>query len=208
MKKLASVQYNAALAITGAIRGTSRDRIYQELGLGKRRWYRRLCLFWKIVNGKSPIYLKERIPNIQFSHNTERIKLFSKMRFNNEYYGNTLFLFCVNQWNNLNHRIRISESISLFKRSLLQFIRPSGSEVYKNHDSIGLKYLTSLRLEFSRLREHKFRYNFRDTLNSLCSCNLLESESVNNFFLLCPIYASQRKILLDSVFEPDAGIQT
>ena len=61
--------------------------------------------------------------------------------------------------------------------------------------------MTRLRLEFSHLREHKFRHNFQDTLNPLCSCNLLESESVNHFLLLCPIYASQRKILLDSVFE-------
>ena len=37
-----SVQYNAALAVTGAIRGTSREKLYQELGLEslrKRRWY-------------------------------------------------------------------------------------------------------------------------------------------------------------------------
>ena len=67
--------------------------------------------------------------------------------------------------------------------------------------------MTRLRLEFSHLREHKFRHNFQDTLNPLCSCNLLESESVNHFLLLCPIYASQRKILLDSVFELDAGIE-
>ena len=26
-----SIQYNAALAITGAIRGTSREKLYQEL---------------------------------------------------------------------------------------------------------------------------------------------------------------------------------
>ena len=31
--KLGSVQYNAALAITGAIRGSSREKLYQELGL-------------------------------------------------------------------------------------------------------------------------------------------------------------------------------
>ena len=30
--KLEVVQYNAALAITGAIRGTSRIKVYQELG--------------------------------------------------------------------------------------------------------------------------------------------------------------------------------
>ena len=55
-------------------------------------------------------------------------------------------------------------------------------------------------------RVHKFRHNFQDTLNPLC-CNLLESESVNHFLLLCPIYASQRKILLDSVIKLDAGIE-
>ena len=102
---------------------------------------------------------------------------------------------------------KTSESISVFKKSLLQFSRPSGSEVYNIHDSIGLKYFTRLRLEFSHLREHKFRHNFHDIINPLCSCNVLESEFVNHFFLLCPIYASQRKILLDSIFELDAGVE-
>ena len=32
-KKIESVQYNAALAITGAIQGTSREKLYKELGL-------------------------------------------------------------------------------------------------------------------------------------------------------------------------------
>ena len=39
--KLESVQYNVALAITGAMRGSSREKLYQELGLESlksRRW--------------------------------------------------------------------------------------------------------------------------------------------------------------------------
>ena len=32
-QKIESVQYNSALAITGAIRGTSKEKLYQELGL-------------------------------------------------------------------------------------------------------------------------------------------------------------------------------
>ena len=46
-EKLESIQYNACLALTGAIRGTSKEKIYQELGLESlqiRRWYRKLCL--------------------------------------------------------------------------------------------------------------------------------------------------------------------
>ena len=58
--KIESVQCNAALAITGAIRETSKEKLYQELGfesLKDRRWLRRLCYLYKIVNTKQPAYL-------------------------------------------------------------------------------------------------------------------------------------------------------
>ena len=44
-QKLESIQYNACLAITGAIRGTSKEKLYQEIGLEflqLRRWYRKV----------------------------------------------------------------------------------------------------------------------------------------------------------------------
>ena len=44
-KKLESLQYNACLAITEAIKGTSSEKLYQELGLESlksRRWFRKL----------------------------------------------------------------------------------------------------------------------------------------------------------------------
>ena len=59
------IQYNACLAITGAIRGSSREKIYQELGLESfqlRRWYRRLCLFHKVLKNEHPKYLFHLIP--------------------------------------------------------------------------------------------------------------------------------------------------
>ena len=46
-QKLDSLQYNASLAITGAIRGSSREKLYQELGfesLQQRSWQRKLCI--------------------------------------------------------------------------------------------------------------------------------------------------------------------
>ena len=59
-RMIESVQYNAALAITGAIKGSSRERLYQELGLeslSARRWYRRLVYFFNIISCNSPAYL-------------------------------------------------------------------------------------------------------------------------------------------------------
>ena len=64
-EKLESIQYKAALAITGAIQGTSRDRIYAELGLESlkaRRWYKRLSYMFKIMNEQAPSYLINLIP--------------------------------------------------------------------------------------------------------------------------------------------------
>ena len=58
--KLESIQYNACLTITGAIRGSSREKLYQELGfesLQQRRWYRKLCCFYKNIKNESPRYL-------------------------------------------------------------------------------------------------------------------------------------------------------
>ena len=49
-QRLESIQFNAALAITGAIRGTSKEKFYQELGfesLQSTRWFRKLSLFTK-----------------------------------------------------------------------------------------------------------------------------------------------------------------
>ena len=50
-QKMESKQDNAALAITCPVRGTSREKLYQQLGLEslrKRQWYRKLCYLLKI----------------------------------------------------------------------------------------------------------------------------------------------------------------
>ena len=47
-KKLERIRYNATLAITYAIKGTSQSKLHSELGfesLKFRRWLRKLCTF-------------------------------------------------------------------------------------------------------------------------------------------------------------------
>ena len=58
------VQYNAALVIAGAFKGTSRDRIYRELSLkflAEQRWFRKIIFFYKIINGLLPVCLQSYI---------------------------------------------------------------------------------------------------------------------------------------------------
>ena len=68
---LLRVQYNAALATTGAIKRTSQLKIYNELGLESlkfRRWFSRLCVFYKIKTTQIPKYFYE--PLLTESHTT------------------------------------------------------------------------------------------------------------------------------------------
>ena len=67
-EKIESVQYKATLAITGTIQDTSRDKIYQELGLESlksRTWYKLLVCMFKIMNEKAPNYLINLIPKYE-----------------------------------------------------------------------------------------------------------------------------------------------
>ena len=65
MEKLESLQAQAGLAVTGAWKGTSRDKLYEELGwepLHLRRWFRRLTVFYKIMHELTPQYLVDPVP--------------------------------------------------------------------------------------------------------------------------------------------------
>ena len=76
-KKLESIQYNAALAITGAIRGTSQNKLYKELGLESlkfRRKFRKLCTLFKIKTSCLPPYLFEMIPTDNHPYNTRYLR--------------------------------------------------------------------------------------------------------------------------------------
>ena len=89
-----SVQYNAALAITGAIRGTSKERLYQELGLEslcERRWFRRLCVIFKIIKYWSLSYLCDILPHSINSRHLHRDNMFSSFKCNTVYFSNSIF---------------------------------------------------------------------------------------------------------------------
>ena len=73
-KQVKSIQYNAALAITGAIRGTSKEKL-EELGLESlkhRRWYKKLYCFYTILKDQSPKHLFNIIPKLTRPYSKKR----------------------------------------------------------------------------------------------------------------------------------------
>ena len=100
--KIESVQYNAVLAITSAIRGASKEKLYQELGLEylrNRRWLRRMSYLYKIISTKSPSYLYELIPLLQRSHRYPGC--FKTLRCRIEHFRNLFLPFTVTEWKKL-----------------------------------------------------------------------------------------------------------
>ena len=156
----------------GAIRGTSTEKLYQELGfesLKDRRWLRRLCYLYKIVNTKQPAHLYDLIPPFQRSSRNKGCIYEPFCRTVS--FKNSFLPYAIKEWNKLDSEIRNAKTYASFRKMLLNFIRPIGNSTHKIYDPLGIKLLTRLRLGFSHLSEHKFRHNFADSLNPLCSCS-------------------------------------
>ena len=90
-EKLEPIQYNACLTITGAIRGTSAEKLCQELGLESRksiRWFRKICHFYKILNENSPSYLFDLIPNLNRLRETRHSNNIPAIHTRHNYFKN------------------------------------------------------------------------------------------------------------------------
>ena len=138
-QKLESIQYNAWLAITGAIRSTSKEIIYRELGLELlqlRRWYRKLGMFCKIYQSKSPntflnLYLKKFMDMLQET--------------------STTFPFLTLDTTSLKTLSFLPQSLNgtknfVSKISILKFIRLSSSNAFDCDNHKGIRLIARLRV--------------------------------------------------------------
>ena len=85
----------------------------------------------------------------------------------------------------------------LFKKKMFKTIRPIGNKTFNISDKYGLKLLTCLRVEHSDLRAHRFPKNF-NCVDPICTCGL-ENETVEHFFLRCPLFNAPRATLLETI---------
>ena len=124
-EKVGMVQYNTALIINGAFKGTSCDKIYQELGLeslADRRWTRKLTFCHKIILELLPPYLKDYLipcDNLRTyltrSSTQKRIKT---LPARTKIFESSFFPHCDEAWGNLSEELRNINSINTFKTSI------------------------------------------------------------------------------------------
>ena len=80
------------------------------------------------------------------------------------------------------------------------------NSIYNIHNPLGVKYLTRLRIGFSH-KEHKFKHNFQDSIDPMCSCSS-GIETTIHFFLHCANFNIQRQNLFDKIATIDANFLT
>ena len=111
---------------------------------------------------------------------------------NRNFYKNSFFPSTTIEWNNLDHDLRDTESYTLFRSSILKFIRPSPNSFYDRQNIMGVKLVTRLRIGLSHLREYKFKQFSRYLKPSYV-------ESSTHFLLQCPSYINERCTLMSNL---------
>jgi len=199
MKKVEQVQYQAALAVTGTWQGSSRSKLYEELGwesLTHRRFCRRILQVHKISKHQSPKYLHDKLPRHRkplYMH--KNVNIFHEFRCNSSRYSNSFFPDAVKAWNKVITHFPNIPTITVLKRHILSLIRPNKKSIFNIHDPIGIHYLFYLRVGLSPLKNHKKKYGFEDTPSGNCLCNH-GVEDTTHFLFSCDLFVLQRATLM------------
>ena len=128
------------------------------------------------------LYLYSEIPQERsFHHNLRRANVYEGNAKSTDRFSHTYFQNCMREWNQLNESIKSSSAVSVFKRRL---IRPPTRSLFGFHDIEGVRLLTRLRVEFSDLREHRFRHNLQCS-SPMCFCQA-GIENNEHFFYALP----------------------
>ena len=187
MEKVERIQYQSALAITGAWHGSSRAKLYEELGwesLSDRRMGRRILQIHKIFNDRTPSYLKDNLPpNCRALFNGNTRNTFRQIICKSNRYMNSFFPDAVASWNIFIKHFGEVPSFEILKKHINAFFRPQTKNIFGIHDPSGLRYLFQLRISLSPLISHKFQ----------------GIEDTNHFLFSCPDYATPRATLTASV---------
>ena len=198
-----SIQYQAARIVSGAWKGSSMEKLYNILGwesMQNRRTMRKLDLLHQTLNNKFPNYLYNILEVQMFrpdSRYSNRLML-RNITTKTTKYKKSFFPATILDWNKLDFEIKTSKSKNIFKKKVLNKIRPKKAPYFGLIGNENVRHITTLRLGLSPLNAHKHSYNFADT--PLPFCRICESiEDTTHFLLLCKSFRLLRSTLMQNV---------
>jgi len=196
--RLECVQLTFARVICGAKKGTSHDAIYKETSLPKlecRRKESKLTFMHKTVNKNVPPYLHDILPHSHNVHynlrNNDEQKQF---HFHTVKFQKSLYPDCIKLWNELDSSVRQVESLSIFKKLVLNSLVPN--VLYNGFTRVLSIIHAQLRMKCSNLRSDLFKLHVIDSPQCLCMTGIEDSF---HYFFECPLYNQERVRLFNKI---------
>ena len=195
---LESIQLDAARVVTGAKRGTSHAKIYQECGwqtLSERRENSQLIQFYKMVHDKTPSYLSDLVPP-KVSEKAHAMELrnsnkFIPLKCRTTTYQKTFLPNVVNLWNNKSSEIANAVSLDAFKQHFMTTF--DWSKLFESGSrKVGLIH-AQLRMNCSNLNAHLYELHVVDQPTCYCGYRY---EDARHYLLFCPLYNDLRELLI------------
>ena len=197
-RRISQLQYRAAKFVTGALHLTSQVKLEQELAwesCDRRADILGLAIFHKI-------HLHETRPLIRTCMQTYDIDKRYLLRSNGGYipfnyinakFHNSFFPYYTRLWNSLKKTDRQTGDMLKFKENININLKPTKIK----HNARGSKYgnmlITRLRVCRSFLNGHSYTIGLSPSPS--CDCGAPQ-ESSQHVLLSCPLYSSERQILL------------
>ena len=207
-EEIENLQLGALRVISGAIRGTSHQKIYTETNMTTtydERERKNLTLFYKIYKGYAPPYLSNILPQHtrQISdyalRNREDLRT---LRCNTKLLSNSFFPSYVKKWNSLDENVKSIGSIHDFKRELKKDDTKTPSYYYTG-DRYAQTLHSRLRMNCSPLKNDLYEMHIIDT--KTCECGH-HTEDAEHYLLHCPLYTEARRDLLS--LDPRINLDT
>ena len=201
---LESVQYRAALAVSGCMNTSSRIKVLKCLGwpsLADRRKYYKLLIYFKMVKGFCPPHLSALLPiqnterhNYLLRNDTERQIPAARTNV----FARSFVPSASKLWNSLPNNIRSARSVNVFKIYVKRLLFPARLDHLRHGPRRLNMVMNRLRVDFSALKAHLYTRHLCDTQACMCGHH---SETTSHFLLQCPLFAIPRQTFLTGITE-------
>ena len=208
--KLDSVQVAAMRLVSGAPYRSNIQSLYIELGwqnLHERRQQHTLIMMYKILNNRTPDYLRSLIPPVVGNTMKYQLRNQSNIQaptFRVKWHQNSFFPVGIKLWNALDDSFTHVSTLSSFQALLVKrniSVATKQFMLRKKLFCIGDRYWdvihSKMRMSCSPLKEH-LAHNLHVIENSTCDCGL-SVENNSHFLLECRLYTQHRQSMLNKL---------
>ena len=195
------IQKRAGRIVSGAIKGTKTEVIYEELGwdsLCSRREQQCILFMHKVVNGLVPKYLQDLLPDTvgeETTYNLRNCGNFRNIPARTTTFYKTLIPNAVRSWNLLDPDLKMIHDHVHFKNEFTKNCPKPNSLFYYGERKVAVVH-ARLRMKCSILNAHLYENHVIPEPS--CSCGH-SYEDVLHYFFICPLYNNSRQKLHETI---------